>query len=147
MFYEITYETGRVSVAEYATEDEAKSALAEQHRRATNGEPGGPVATHPAGLAGEPNWAAERIAKVRVYDKHPNEYNPDQTMSAEVLKKALDDMIDSGKDENGVVALDQFVLAVRGLSHPMQGREHSFDSVFRMEEKKELNLAFLGGVK
>lgn len=133
-FYEVTYETGRVSVANYENDAEAKSALAAHHHRAVGGLSGGPI--------GAP---AERIAKVRVYDKHPNEFNPDQTMSADVLKKELEALVTAGEDDNGVVSIDEMSKSVRGLSHPMVDvRETPFDSMFKMKEKKELALDFLG---
>lgn len=59
-FYEVIYETGAYSVAEYADEKEALGALKSHHTRATNGEVGGP-----------PGHPAERIVKVFVYDQHP----------------------------------------------------------------------------
>lgn len=133
MFYETVYETGRVSVAYYGDEAEAQSALAEQHRRAKAGEAGGPL--------GVP---AERIAAVYVYDRHPDDYNPGQTMSADVAKSEVDALITAATNEDGVVSLDQLALAVRGLAHPMvEGKESSFDSSFKMKEKKKLALAFL----
>lgn len=140
-FYEVVYETGRMSVAFYETDEEAASALGEQQRRAVTGELGGPNAGHPAGLEGEPTWAAERIAKVYVYDKHPNEFNPEQTMSADVLAKQTSALVKSLADENGVVAVDQVAVAIRGLSHPMvDSRETAFDSMFKMEEDREFAL-------
>lgn len=133
MFYEITYETGRVSVAEYESDAEAERALSEHHARAVGGLSGGPL--------GQP---AERIAAVRVYDKHPNEFNPEQTMSGDVVAKEMDAIIKASADENGVVSIDQLALGVRGLSHPMiDERENAFDSMFKMKEKKSLSLSFL----
>jgi hypothetical protein len=130
-FYEVTYETGRMSVAQYEDDAEAQRALGEHHQRAMSGQSGGPL--------GQP---AERIAKVRVYDKHPNEYNPDQTMSKDVLKKEVTALMDALADENGVVSIDQLTLAVRGLTHPMvTARESTFDSMFLMQESRELELA------
>ena len=129
-FYEITYETGRSSVAEYLDDDEAKSAVLAHHERAKNGESGGPV--------GAP---AERIAKVRVYKVHPNELNPEQTVSADVLSKEVAALVKAMADDNGVVSVDQFAIEVRGLTHPMvQTKEHSFDSNFKMKEDRELSL-------
>jgi hypothetical protein len=140
-FYEIVYETGRMSVAEYADDAEAQSALGEQQRRATAGEMGGPNAGHPAGLVGEPTWAAERIAKVYVYDTHPNEYNPEQTMSADVLASEMTDLIHSLADENGVVAVDQVAVEARGITHPMVNeRESAHDSMYKMEADREFEL-------
>lgn len=140
-FYEVVYETGRMSVAEYADDAEAQSALGEQQRRAVSGEMGGPNAGHPAGLEGEPTWAAERIAKVYVYDKHPNEFNPAQSMSADVLAKQVAALVKSLADENGVVAVDQVAVEVRAITHPMVNeRAAAHDSMFKMEEDREFEL-------
>ena len=133
-FYEITYETGRASVACYEDDAEALSATGEQHRRALSGEPGGPL--------GVP---AERIAKVRVYSKHPNEYNPEGTMSAEVVGKEVQGLVKALADENGVVSLFVLSQAVHNLAHPMAKKEGPFDSNFRMEEDRELALPFAEG--
>lgn len=128
MFYEITYETGRVSVAEYVDEAEAQAALADHHRRALDGEPGGPI--------GQP---AERIAKVRVYDVHPDNYNPTQLMDAEELSKEVLVLINALKDDKDLVDIARLAVEVRGLSHPLYtDREHPHDSIYRMQETAEL---------
>lgn len=132
-FYEICYETGRMSVAEYASDEEAQSALKAHNDRAVNGELGGPI--------GQP---AERIAAVYVYKQHPNDFNDVQTMSAEVLEKEVGGLIKSLADENGVVAVDQLAVEVRAISHPMQEAKKPFGSVYRMKEQKSLDLSFLG---
>ena len=133
-FYEVTFETGRSSVAFYENDAEALAANGEQDRRARAGEPGGPL--------GVP---AERVKVIRVYDKHPNEYNPDQTMSADVAQKEVAALIKENADENGIVSLPFLALQVSVLSHPMvQSKEDSFDSNFKMKETKELALAFEG---
>ena len=133
-FYEVTFETGRSSVAFYETDAEALAANGEQDRRARNGEPGGPL--------GVP---AERVAKIRVYDKHPNEFNTEQTMSVDVATKEIAQLVKASADENGIVSLPVLALQVGALSHPMiSSKENSFDSNFKMKEKKELALAFEG---
>lgn len=135
-FYEIVYETGRMSVACYETDDEAYRAIGEQHRRAMNGEAAGPI--------GGP---AERVAAVYKYDEHPDEYNADQTMSADVFKKEIEKRIDAVKDKNGVVAIDQFVFEVRGIAHPMvDDIDTPFASRYRAKEAKQLDLSKLGEV-
>ena len=143
-FYEVTFETGNSSVCAYADDAEAERALGEHQRRARNGEAGGPVAAHGGG-PGAPNWAAERIAKVRVYTKHPNEFNPEMTMSGDVLKSEIGALIDGSVDENGVVNLFAISEQVKALAHPMKDRESAFDSQYKMEEDKELDTAFLEG--
>lgn len=139
MFLEVVYETGRMSVMEVATEEEGKDALRNHDQRARNGESGGPL--------GQP---AERIAAVYMYDVHPNDYNDDQTMSADVAEKEIAALIKEAKDENGVVSLDQLALGVRGLTHPMNEKVDlsGFASRYRIKETKKLDLAFLeGGAK
>ncbi len=133
-FYEIVFETGRSSVACYEDDAEAKSALSEHQRRAMSGEVGGPI--------GAP---AERVAAVYIYDEHPNEFNPAQTMSAEVLTKELTNLVKAMGDDNNVVQVDQLVTEVRGLTHPMQDIDpkQPFASRFKMKEDKKLSLTFL----
>lgn len=133
-FYETVYETGRMSVACYEDDEEAKRAIGEHHGRAVSGQPGGPL--------GQP---AERIAAVYVYDRHPNEYNPDQTMSGDVAEKEVGALIKKMKDENGVVSIDHLTLAVRDLTHPMTTGRAGFDSFYKAKETKKLDLSFLAG--
>ena len=133
MFAEIVYETGRMSVGEYADEAELKEGLKAHNDRAKNGEPGGPL--------GQP---AERIAAVYIYDKHPDDFNSAQTMSSDVVTKELAALVKDSADDNGVVNLDQLTLQVRGLSHPMVAAE-GFDSRYKQKENKKLSLAFLEG--
>jgi hypothetical protein len=134
VFCEIVYETGRSSIACYEDEAEAKEAIKNHHDRAVKGESGGPL--------GVP---AERIKTVYVYDEHPNDFNPDQTISAEVAASELANAVDLLKDKNGIVSIDQLAVEIRGMSHPMVvKKEGAFDSNFRMKENKKLDLAFLG---
>lgn len=136
-FYEIVYETGNNSVAFYEGDDEAKRGIGEQHRRALNGESAGPL--------GGP---AERVAKVFVYSNHPNEFNPNQTASSDVVEKEVASLVKAMKDDNGVISIDQLSLAVRDLSHPMEtGRESRLDSMYKMKEDRALSLGFLEEVK
>jgi hypothetical protein len=128
-FYEIVYETGNVSVAEYADDAEAFAGAGAQDERAKSG-----------GQAGPQGGPAERVAKIYKYEVHPNDYNPEQTASADVLKSEVDALIEGLKDANGVVSIDQLTLEVRGLSHPMVQKEHPFDSQFKMEHEAELTL-------
>lgn len=140
-YYEVTYETGRCSVAFYSNDDEAQAALGEHHRRAIEGELGGPIGGHDPRAPGAPTWPAERVVLIRMYDKHPNEHNPEQTMSAEVLDKEVAALVKALADDNGVVNVDRLSAEVRGLTHPMYvDKEHPFDSNFKMKEKRVLTL-------
>jgi hypothetical protein len=109
-------------------------AVSEHHRRAIEGEPGGPI--------GQP---AERIKAVREYDEHPNEYNPEGTMSVDVARSEIDALLTAGgKSNKGVIPLDQLAVEVRNLAHPMvAGKENVFDSNFKMKEKRTVKLDFL----
>lgn len=130
-FYEVIFENGNVSVANYKNDQEAIGALRVQHERAVSGKKGGPL--------GQP---AQRVRALYKYDRHPNDYNEAQTASADVLKSELSDLIEAMKDENGVVALDQLAIEVRGLSHPMKEPEAPFASRFKMEEVAQIELGF-----
>jgi hypothetical protein len=134
MFLEVVYETGRMSVMEVDSLEEGLEGLRVHNDRAKKGEPGGPL--------GQP---AERIAAVYEYDEHPDNYNPEQTMSAEVAEKEIAAIIKSTKDKNGVVNIDQLTLGVRGLTHPMADETdlEGFGSRYKMKESKKTDMAFL----
>jgi hypothetical protein len=117
-------------------EEAANAALLEHHRRAVNGEAGGPV--------GAP---AERIKRVLVYKKHPDDFNSEQTMSADVAAKEVAALAKDMADENGVLNTQRLAMAVSGLSHPMVESRSSFDSQFKMKEDSELDLSFLKAVE
>ena len=123
MFVEVVYETGRSSVMQVDSEAEAMAGMAEQHRRAKNGE-----------LAGPQGGPAERVAQAFIYDRHPNDYNMGDSLSADELNKVLKDLVKSLSDENGVVSVGRLSSEVRALSHPMKAREELHGSVFMMEE-------------
>jgi hypothetical protein len=133
-FYEVVYETGRMSVACYEDDAEAQLALKAHNDRALNGQAGGPL--------GQP---AERVSAVYKYEDHPNEFNAEQTASADVVSKEVEALIKSRKDKNNVVSLDQLSLDVRGLSHPMNTEREGFDSFFKVKEDKKLDMGFLKG--
>jgi hypothetical protein len=130
-FVEIIYETGNSGVAYYETEEEAKSAIDAHHKRAIDGTPGGPI--------GAP---AERIKRALVYDKHPNDFNTADTLSADEAKAAINDLIDAGaKSNDGVIPVGELAVQVRRLTDPMKyGKENRFDSNFVMQEQGELDL-------
>jgi hypothetical protein len=132
-FYEVVYETGEVSVADYADDAEALSALGEQNRRAVSGEQAGPQ--------GGP---ASRIAKVFKYNEHPGSLNEDGTLTAEVLNTELTDLVKQYTDKNGVVNVLAFAEGVTGLVHPMNlGDVAPHDSKYKMTPTGELDLKTL----
>lgn len=130
MFVEAVYETGRVSVMEVADKAEALRGLGEQHRRAKLGLFNGPQ-----------GGTAERIVKAYIYDEHPNEWNPGDAMTADELKKALPDLVNSLADENGVVPVGALAVEVRALTHPMVDTAGPHDSRFKMNAKSEVSQA------
>jgi len=134
-FVEIIYETGNSGVAFYDTEDEANGAIAAHHKRAIDGVPGGPI--------GQP---AERIKRALVYDKHPNEYNPGDSLSADVALSEVEALIKAAaKSNDGVIPVGELAVQIRRLSDPMvAGKENRFDSNFRMQETGELTLKLEG---
>lgn len=130
MFYEVIYETGEMSVASYATDAEALSALGEQQRRAMSGLEAGPQ--------GGP---ATRISRVFKYTDHPASLNEDGGLSGDVLLSSLKDLVKQYSDKNGVVNVMAFAQAVPLLVHPGQtGEVAPHDSKFKMEAASELDL-------
>ena len=128
-WYEVVYETGNMSVGNYADDEEAKAAIGEQDKRAREG-----------GQAGPQGGPAERVVKIYKYSKPPNDYNPDQTATADVLKSEVGALVDGLADANGVVNIAELSMQIQALSHPMQAKENPFDSQFKMEHESELTL-------
>lgn len=135
-FYEVIYETGSKSVAFADSDEEMARGLENQHTRAKSGLPGGPT-----------GHAAERIAKVLVYDKHPDNLNPSQTVSADVAKKVVDAAVKSVEDENGVVALHDLSLNILGSANPaVDGKDmQQLESMYKMKEQRALDSSLWEG--
>lgn len=125
-FYEVIYETGSKSVAEYPDDEAAIAAVTAQHQKATTGQPGGPTG-HPA----------ERVVKVLAYDQHPGDYGQDMTMSKDVAKKALDEIM---KGQGEVVNVMDLAARVRELANPHADDVGVHDSQYKMKEERELAL-------
>lgn len=128
-WYEVVFETGNMSVLQADDDETALATAGEQDRRARMGEQAGPQ--------GGP---AERVAKLYKYPKPPNDYNPEQTATADVLKKEVAALADALADSNGVVNIAELAMQVQALSHPMKAKEHPHDSQFKMEEEAVLTL-------
>lgn len=124
-FYEVIYENGEVSVAEYANDDEAVAAVTAQHERAKAGGKNGPQ--------GVP---ASRVVKVLVYDVHPGSLYEDETLSSDEVQAQVKDLL---KDKD-VVNVPQLAEIVKSFTHPMRNPENPHDSRFRMDEDRELEL-------
>lgn len=124
-FYEIVYEDGTVSVADYASEEDATGAILEQHRRAKEGGKNGPQ-----------EGVATRVAKVYVYSQHPGDYGTEGGLSVDEVKAAIDAVL-TGVD---VVNVQQLAQYVSSLNHPMKPDAGAHESKFKMEHDKELEL-------
>lgn len=122
MFYEIIYENGEVSVAEYASDEEALTAVTEQHNRAKAGLKNGPQA-----------GPASRVVKVLVYPNHPGTY-AGGGLSADEVQSSIKDLLKN----IDVVDVQQLAMAVSGLNHPMVSPESPHDSRFKQPEEREL---------
>jgi hypothetical protein len=131
MVYEVIWEDGSHSLANYADDDEMKSAVLAHHNRAKSGESGGP--------AGGP---AGRIVKVFKYTDDPAE--SDDTMSADVAKAELDAAIDAAADENGVIVLGDLLNIVAAIrSSQVSSAPH--ESNYKAEAVEEFAIESLEG--
>jgi hypothetical protein len=117
-FYEVIYENGQFSVMNCDSDEEAAEGLKEQHRRAVNGEAGGPDGRN-----------ANRISKVFVYDVHPNEYNPSQELNTKDAAAAT---------KNSTTA-PEMIIAIQAAVHPMESESGPHESNFKMESTGELD--------
>ncbi len=104
MFYELIFENGSYSIAEYADDDEARRAVETHHNRAKNGEIGGP--------AGNP---AERIFKVLKYNKHPQDFTESQAVEVSDIRDAVDKAIND-KAVGNLVSVPEVAAAIRDVS-------------------------------
>ena len=126
MYYEIVYEDGSVSVADYASDADATAAILEQHNRAKIGGKNGPQEA-----------TATRIAKVFVYAGHPGDYGAGGGLAADEVLASVKDLL-KGRD---VVDVQQLAVTVSALNHPMAtGEVGAHDSKFKMESERELEL-------
>jgi len=125
VYAEVIYETGSKSVMCVKDEAELMEGLRAHQQRAVDGEAGGPT--------GAP---AERIKQVLVYDKHPDDLNPDQTVSAEVALEEIKAAL-KGKD---AVQVHELAALVRNLSSPVVPLDEDgrHNSMYRMKEQKVL---------
>ena len=144
-YYEIVYETGNHSIAEYADDEEASNALQAHHDKAKTGQSATPESQTrtdlgDAPVAGPTSWPAERIAKVYKYDKHPADLGSDNKVNAETLH----DTIDALKNEEGLVDTGAASSVVRNASSPFMQAEGPFDSDYAMPHE-EVTLVSEGG--
>ena len=130
MYAEVIYETGAKSVAQYDSEEEAKTALEAHHNRALSGEAGGPY-----------QGPAERIKRVLIYDQHPASLNEGGLISSDDAKAKVNELIDA-MAMGGEVSVMELAAQVRELSNPHAAIESPFDSQYKMQEKGELEGAW-----
>lgn len=131
MYAEIVFETGSKSVTQVDDLDELKAFAQEHHRRAVNGEAGGPTGHN-----------AERIKKVLLYENHPG----DDTNSDQLDAQTVSDLISGMAGNKGKVSMSQLVAALRDEASPVytldQGRHAS---QFKADAVKEFSYDELMG--
>jgi hypothetical protein len=127
-FYEVIYETGDYSVAQYDDDEEAVRALSAHHTRAVKGEK-----FQTRSPQDTPAGPATRIKRVLKYDDHPNEFNPAGLINAEVANKVVANV---GLGDQ--VSVHEATAALRDeLSPTVDSEPH--ESNFKMQEVSELD--------
>jgi hypothetical protein len=134
MTYEIIWESGEHSLANYDSDEEMTQAVLAQHTRATEGEAGGPAE----------GTLANRVVKVFKYDSDPAEATDGYT--TDLAKAMLGEQIDAVADENGVVGVSELHAALaNALSSTVQSAPH--ESNYKAESVEEFSLADLEGAE
>lgn len=128
-FYEVIFESGAHSVAEYEDDTQATEGLQAHHNRALNGEAGGP--------AGQP---AERLKRVLVYDRHPAEYGSTFTAPPKQITDAVNRVIKSSGDQ---VDIPEVISTLFQEADSMVTGNHPHESQYKMQEERELELKWL----
>lgn len=124
-FYEVIFETGSHSVAEYADDAEALSAIGAHHDRAITGAVGGPSG-HPA----------ERIKRVLKYKDHPGDYNASQLVTTDQIVEELN-LLSMGTDS---VSAPEAMSAIALAASPvLDTRETPHESMYKATEVEELS--------
>jgi len=126
VFYETIFENGLHTVASYDNDEEALRAIKEHHRRAVSGETGGP-AGHPA----------ERIKRVLVYERHPDDYGQTGTVNVNHLNEAVAVFMEE-KALGGLVSVNEAAAMIRDLSDPVVDSS-PHESNYLMTESRELS--------
>lgn len=133
MQYEVIYEDGSHSVAEYLDDAEALAATGAHHERATRGE---------AALLSDTTGTvkATRIVKVLKYDKPPGQMLSAQVLPIDQLESELPAILKTATDD-GVVHLPTVAAMIRDLSNPfVDSGPH--DSNYKAKEVEELSLTW-----
>lgn len=159
---EVMYEDGSHSIVSYDDESELREMLAENHRRATNGEPsaaqdyqvrndlddndpvfGGRGPDGHATLAS--SRPAFRAKKVLLLGDHPADIVPVgnegvMPISVESAKSLIDGMAGDGSTIN----MYQLIQALRDEASPVHTvAQGKFESVYKATPEGELDLSFL----
>lgn len=131
-FYEVIFETGVHSVANYEDDNEALRALEAHNTRAMKGEVGGPT-----------GHAAERVKRVLKYDKHPAEVGENQNVEVNALKEQVGAVIDNAAlgDE---VSVPEVAAGIRNITSPLIMDNAPFESDYIMAESGELKGSWSG---
>lgn len=114
-YYELIYEDGSFSLANYADDDEALSAAGAHHERATKGEPA--LLSDTDGRV-----RASRIVKVIRYEESPGELVESQLLPEDQVKSELESLL-AEATKNGVTDLRELSARIRDLSNPLVASE------------------------
>lgn len=128
MFYEIIFETGNHSVAQYGSDEEARDAVLSHHNRALKGEK--------AQATNQEMGPAERVKKVLKYDSHPVDYTASQAAVASDVSAAVEEAINENKIGD-LVSVPEVAAAVREISSPLVD-SGPHESNYKMPESGEL---------
>lgn len=124
-FLEVIYENGEHSIVN-DDDGNAINGIKEQHRRATQGEPGGPAGQQ-----------AVRIKRVLRYDEHPGSLYESQAVSQNELKKWLDDAIKE-HSVGDLVSVPEVIASLRnGVDPLVVSGPH--ESNYKAKEAEELD--------
>ena len=109
--YELIFEDGSYSVADYGDDKEALLAVTAHHERATQGGPA--LLSDPVGQV-----KAVRIVKLIKYDNPPGELLENQALPEDQVTAELKGLIKSST-KDGVTDLRLLAAEVRNLSNPL----------------------------
>jgi len=121
-FYEVIFETGEYSVLEADSDEQALKFVKEQHRRAVDGESGGPG-----------GWPASRVSKVCKYDEHPGEYIASGMVGLKEAQAAVESVAMGDQ-----VSVWEAAAAIRDLSNPLKAESEAHESNYKAPEASEL---------
>lgn len=132
-FYEVVFEDGSYSTAQYDSDEEAVAAVTAHHERAKAGQPA---------LLSAPDTGvkATRIKKLIKYDGDPGSATEDQALSADVAKSEVNAAL-AASTTDGVTDMRALAAAIRDISNPLvESGPH--ESNFKAEGK-EIKLPFV----